>query len=656
MVGTSGAGTCTCMLKPIASQTCQDPGSRVSVNPNQLCLVSVGTVASSSSSYTAVWSSLASAPCASVNQARAWCMTVWLSATSSAQLVVGLGLLQGRRLLGASGPMAIDTSEWVHALEPCRSLLLQPNLTSVLDRLVAAECERWRDVGFLAIGSYNLTGLRPVDFTSWQALGSAALNASFHGQALRVGMFMLKHAEWAQPWVMMGTRWLRLLNFTMPSATVSWPSTWPPHLMPWDRAPRGVRNTTNTTVVQTGRKLMSWKDNIVAVQDYTQQIVSGQQAVPDFAQSWATGPFFWPPDYSLDQDNKCLVGSLVLNLTLPVLYSTIDFYSGTRRPPVKAETFVESLPSVYLNRSAPMAPIQAWSASTWTANIFAYVTNFLQSTTGFGSATIRDFVEKDKLQDLAEAIFTCDFDAAQHCTKATVPIGWAAVVVTLGLLGLGFALRAVGLPGSDLILVLLWWPLVMMWAYGYGPRCYPLVPTCLANDVASSLQTWLQPSFAWPADLQRWPGCTDGRPPLNYDGSVNTALLATATPATSSCFNDCKEAPFNFKTWEDNLAFMLCAAAPCQPVADWVDSTWQPLVSDSPWWGLTRLRDAIRTHPEPSQAQWFCWGITLVNIVPILLLATGVISLLVAALAVPFALAQWAVNTVVNVIVFTHAQ
>lgn len=652
VVGASGMGSCTCMLKPITTQTCQSLASRVSVNPTQLCLASLGATATTSSSYSAVWSSLASAPCASLNQAQAWCMTVWLSATTSAQLVVGLSLLHGRRLLGLPGPLAVNMSEWRRAREPCRSLMLSPNLTSVLDGLVALECERWRDVGFVAIGKFNLTGMEPVDFTSWQALAEASLRAP--KSWIHIAAFMLQQSDWAQPFLMLGRRWASKLNFTLtwPNATAAPESIWPPHLMPWDKAPGQQVPRRNHSSPHSRRLLQTWKDKVQAVQSYTQQIVSGQQATltPDLAANWATGPFFWPPDYSIEASNKCLLASLALNLTLPVLQSTIDFYSGTRRPAVMATTFVESLPPIYLNRSAEPSPIAPWAADTWTRNIFAYVTNFILSTTGFGSGTITDLVQGGKLQALATAVVTCDFDAAQHCTKATVPIGWAVVVVTSGLMLLGMALKVVGLPGSDLVLILLWWPLVMMWAYGYGPRCYPLVPTCFADDMATSLETWLQPSIAWPDDLQRWPGCVDGRSPPNPN------LLATATPGTSSCFLDCKEAPFNFKTWEDNLAWALCRVGPCTPLADWIDSMWQPLVSESPWWGLGRLRDAIRVKASiDSSAQWVCWGLTLVNVVPILLLAVGVVALLLMAAAVPFILAQWALSTLVSVILFTHA-
>ena len=99
----SGVGRCSCLLRPVPSQSCSEVGQRVSPSAQNLCLIAtVGGGLSASVTYTRTLRTLASAPCMLLNQASSYCMLVYTSATVSTPLVVGLALLQTnsrRRLL-----------------------------------------------------------------------------------------------------------------------------------------------------------------------------------------------------------------------------------------------------------------------------------------------------------------------------------------------------------------------------------------------------------------------------------------------------------------------------------------------------------------------------------------------------------------------------
>jgi len=201
---TGSVGHCTCMLRSTALQTCPDQyhAQRVSPDPTQLCLISLGISASSSSSYSANYRDLASTACANLNGAQTWCLSVWLDQGGNAYMTVGLAMLKGRRLLAL--PEISNATDWSSAYEPCRSLMAADSLT-VLERHVASDCERWRQVGERAILLYNLTNVSDVQFTSYTGMAEADL-------PIQVYLFVVQYAEWVQPLSVAARRSAHLLR------------------------------------------------------------------------------------------------------------------------------------------------------------------------------------------------------------------------------------------------------------------------------------------------------------------------------------------------------------------------------------------------------------------------------------------------------------
>ena len=210
-----------------------------------------------------------------LNGAQTWCLAVQYNAASSF-MVVGLSLLSGRRLLVAGAmwnmPMGLNTSMWNHAHEPCRSLMLAGNLTSILELHAADECERWRLIGERAVLHFNLS-VDPVQFTSYLGMAESSR------LSLQVLLFTFKHADWAQPGIVVARRmWHHLIPLLNASSRLFHQVTHRTDgltfanmavvgdLMPWF----AIRpNATQVPPPDSGsgmrRRLMNWKDNLQVI-------------------------------------------------------------------------------------------------------------------------------------------------------------------------------------------------------------------------------------------------------------------------------------------------------------------------------------------------------------------------------------------------------
>ena len=359
LVTSSSVGQCICLLRPTSNQFCAAMyhSQRVSPDPTQLCLLSLGLSISTSSTYSANWQDLASTPCAQLNGAQTWCLSVWVNSANSF-MVVGLSLLSNRRRLLEIGTIAPNASAmhalWDHAKEPCRSLMLSPlPITSIMDQHAASECERWRLIGERVVLHFNLSA-DPVQFTSYLGI------AETQGLSMRVLLFVGKYADWAQPGLIIARRlWNHVVPFLNASKHV-WMRVFQqsPHdlsnvaivvkdLLPWFTKKQSISNNFTTQTNSSRRRLLDWKDNLQAVQTFSIDIANGNIAnlAPDLAASWSTGPFSWPPDYDYRTDQTCLAASIAYNITFLAMQSTISFYTKTGpQRPIIANTLAEALP------------------------------------------------------------------------------------------------------------------------------------------------------------------------------------------------------------------------------------------------------------------------------------------------------------------------
>jgi hypothetical protein len=715
LVSGSGLGQCACLLTSVAVQTCVDKAQRVMPDPTALCLLSLGLGASGSGSYTANWADLASVPCALLNGAQAWCMTIGMGGATYSQLVVGLALQGGRRLLGVP-LLAPNASVWRAAHEPCRSLMLAEAPLTILEAHVAAECERWRLVGERVVLVYNAT-VDPVLFTSYLGMAEAFANVTPSAY-----LFLFLHADWAQPLLVLGRRYwhrvlpvlnatrsiiLRLHTMPRPQAVVNQVES----LLPWfaarPPAANGSRVVVNWTEVNGGghtasrpnasrpnashpnaphphrpssrpgpratvsnatlRRLKGWKENLAAVKDSSVQIANGNLANLDIglAGVWNKGPFTWPPDYSYwEKKQPCLAGSLLWEMVYGTMRSTVKYYTktGPPRPPV-GRTFREALPN--LQSTAKKVVAKTTGVVGWFRSV---IENGLGVDFGaikaYASSPDRSVTPSPLSQDLTNFI-SCDFDKVQHCTGQRRSLWWGSILVTIGMVFVSIVCRALGLPYADTILIWMYVPVTLLFVFNYSVMCFPLVPTCFVEEVVDIVTSIMPASVSWPTQLLRWPGCVEGALPLLASGAVDYGMLGAYRPATADCFRPCGEWPFDFQSWEDDAAWLACDLGWCG--TDFITGTYQPVVDATqlPTFLAAYVRldryvaaaNAKRVYlqwDEMRSAQRVCFAFTAVNIIPVVVAVLVLAVAVLAAAAVLVALAQALVASLVALLIFTH--
>ena len=88
-------------------------------------------------------------------------------------------------------------------------------------------------------------------------------------------------------------------------------------------------------------------------------------------------------------------------------------------------------------------------------------------------------------------------------------------------------------------------------SYGVAATCFPMVPTCLLQDLILSAQSTLPVTIRWPDSLQRESGCMD------------RLTNASSERRQQACMKSCRESPFHFRRWEasSECVFWLCLNA-----------------------------------------------------------------------------------------------
>ena len=602
-----GPGQCSCMLRPVPSQTCSDVGRIVSPDATQLCLVaSTGSGQSSSStSYTEDYRTLASAPCMLLNRAQAYCMTVFTSGAVSTPLVVGLSLLstRRRRLLWEQNAtdILVPNASWGGRGDPCRSLVLADAAAlGILERIVRVECWRWRDIGAKLIIDANMTGVSPYLLVSWRDAVDAMLTPGALVEIMAklpdVACRILMHSEFTQPMYIMLAYWLS------DTPEVTWLNQ-----TILDQARIVVRNATRP-----GRKLLSVTDPVIST-----------AVAPDEVYMWDQGPYSWPPNfvYWNGGSGACALTSTAMDVLRNGMDATVAYYEGARPTPVPlAWPSLPIRPGPLVLPSADFSSLDA--AADTTKEALAGITHAwldIDAVRGFlrdapYMATIRGFVQ-------------CNFTRIQTCADRR-DFWPSAVQTVLGAIGLALVLRVVGVPYAEGICLFLIVPVFLYATYGYSPLCAPLVPTCLLSDAVGILDWLLPAAIVWPAELTLSANCT--------------------TPA---CMRDCAaDAVVGFSAWQDHAAWIMCEAAP-----DWaVASALNRPAGDR--LRMSVLRKCGVGGASMRNAQRLCFAFTAANSLPLLGLALIALGAASAVVSACLALAQFALNLAFAMVVFIHVR
>ena len=194
-----------------------------------------------------------------------------------------------------------------------------------------------------------------------------------------------------------------------------------------------------------------------------------------------------------------------------------------------------------------------------------------------------------------------------------------------------------------LYLIVPW--LAFQMAYGVGPACFPMVPTCLLQDAMLFVQSILPMHIDWPQSLQT---------------SQNCLTLANSTSAKAACLKSCRSSPFYFQSWESSVSWFVCNA-----LVKKCDTLYMPDIARS----FTTLPQAFANHSEIIAKSlddpiymdvWhghqFCFFMTLGQLMPYIFLLIGAAYALVQLMMLPVLLFSAGMQFAWQAVAYTHLE
>ena len=632
--GGSSEGGCACLFQAQPLQRCtQMPGQRVYLtDPSRMC----GYLPNADHSMpltTAQWDELSLVQCIYLNPAFVYCAQVYQRGVP-APLAVGLQMasvsFRSRRLLAegqfsqfsqfsqfkAKEPESEQThrllmEDWNSTSEPCHSLVIGYQQAVKANESVRYgptdteklhSCAYWVYVGRRTIEHYNLTALRgadsfllsPDDFAAalmrrWVLVQllqkpSALLFALGHWPAFRplyAAMMVVRTASMS--WGMRSLGEVRYRRWNLTNHTPASPL--PEDEESVEEIIDSVISTTEDLIdsidppsKQPGRKLLQSQTDI------------------KFAETWLAGPFTWPPPFVTKlQSAKCSAATAMLQIFHEVTAVLARYYSGSYTPTRRvSKRIVDNLPN--LTCSSNLQPVPA-AADSWIASTYHTV----WSVAGVNPGYVREFFSDESTTNLftiTTTMLKCDFQAVTFCSAHRKDLFASIIILLLFIFIVGYFGQLVAIPYISVVLVLSFVPLLMWYAYGMAFTCTPMLPTCLMSDVVELVESIFPLQVTFPAALQTSPDCL-------------------ADPTKSSCMLRCSEPPVSFVDWRDTLAFGICYSSQllCASLAGVIGE------SDSLGSKLTARNAMLDSGDENLiSANLFCFGVTFVNIIPVVML------------------------------------
>ena len=162
--------------------------------------------------------------------------------------------------------------------------------------------------------------------------------------------------------------------------------------------------------------------------------------------------------------------------------------------------------------------------------------------------------------------------------------------------------------------------------------CAPMLPTCLLDDVVYTLNALFPLQITFPIELQITPDCL-------------------GDPSKDACLIPCSDPPVSFLEWRDTFAFGLCYTSQtlCLKLAGAIgerDSLSSKLYSNA-----ELLQQATTSRIN---ASIFCFGVTFVKLIPIILLLVVGTTVAAYLLYLPCTLAPKFVALISQYLVYLH--
>ena len=620
----SGVGQCSCLLRPVPSQTCSGVGKIVSPDAGSLCLLaSANSGQGSTNSYSANYRTLSSLPCMLLNQAQSFCMTVFTSATVSTQMVVGLAMLRTRRRLlwwqdenntNATFELKSNNSIWDGRGEPCRSLMMATEL-GILERYTKGECWRWYEIGVRLTIEANMTGVSPFLLVSWRDLVDTMLDKHALVEIMAklpvVIHRLLLHSDFSQPAYLFVAYWSALL---------------PKDVWSNQTILNEMKESMFNASTQTPRRRLLNDDHHSERRTLLQSNVIKSTVSAETAYEWSQGPYSWPPNFQYwnNGDQSCAVVSTAIDVVKNGLDATILYYQTPKSEPTPV-----SWPTLPIKKEMQSLSLAAPTDFSSISSVSDSAKDMLSNITDvwLDRDQIRTFLRTAPYMSTLKGFIQCNFTRVQTCDDRH-SLFWSAIQTGLIVLLIAAAVRLVEIPYIDTILALSFVPIFLYITYGYSPMCAPLLPTCMLSD-AFGLVDWLLPStVTWPAALATEPDC-----------------------ASAACLRSCVKDPMiGYSSFYDHIAWIMCEMNP-----SWAVNTAFALGTGDPV-RMAVLRKCTDDSDDMRAAQRICFGITFVNSIPLLFAASMALWLLPSLFGIAAAALQFAANLLFTFVLFVHSR
>lgn len=283
----------------------------------------------------------------------------------------------------------------------------------------------------------------------------------------------------------------------------------------------------------TGMSVSAAEKELLKVQVYSANIASGQNQAPNqviVQQSWLRGTGTWPPTYDFSFQS-CPAAVVTLDITLKTVGMLTTYYTNFDSPQRPVDrSFRQALPRISFIYNNTKYNVKTWSSWIF-HNTFSLVN--VNPAEFFTASQTTPW----SLRWILGTTIHCDLPSVLSCSNHIRDLVMSTIVFCFFYILFSIITNSLGFPVLS-TLFFLSYPLFILWyVYGMAPTCFPLVPTCLIQDIIVAANAIL-PSQIW---LPKKLLCH----PEQYNQTFN-----------QTCLRPCDE--LNFTTWADPVAFTLC--------------------------------------------------------------------------------------------------
>ena len=216
-----------------------------------------------------------------------------------------------------------------------------------------------------------------------------------------------------------------------------------------------------------------------------------------------------------------------------------------------------------------------------------------------------------------DSLLYCKFEEVMFCNNSRNDLLPSFLFICIVVFFMSIILSYIGCGGVTMILFTLI-PLLTLWySTGVSPKCLPMLPTCLLDDVIESLKLVFPMTISLPQYLV-----------------TNTTQL-----------RKCEE--LQFQTWEDSLVYLYCELGFCNGM------------NNTLLWGVFYLRFSdmhANTLGQHQDAHRMCALITFKRVIPVIIILNILLALFFVLLATVGVIIQPIMELIWRSVIFNHSK